>query len=146
MAREYTTVIGSGQVPHLSIAPPYNLPEGHAPVPASRDGLLTRTGTGSVVLNPEDFSVSIGLSTEAITVTTSATPLPHASLEYRRALVVHNASSVPVYLGNSSVTAADGLILAADEKIAFDMQGNPNVRLYAIVAAATAEVRIMELA
>lgn len=146
MAREFTTVIGSGQVPHLSASVPYVLPDGEAPVPAARDALNTRTGTGSVVLNPEDFSVSIGIETAAITVSTSATPLPQSPMEYRRALVVHNASSSTVYLGNANVTVANGLILAAGEKIAFDMQGNSNVKLYAIVASSTAEIRIMELA
>jgi hypothetical protein len=97
------------------------------------------------VLNPEDFSVSIGISTAAITVTTSATPLPASPLEYRRALVVHNASAGTIYLGNSSVTTSTGLPLAAGEKIAFDITGNPNVMIYAI-AGSSLEVRIMELA
>jgi hypothetical protein len=101
-------------------------------------------GDGTVVLNPEDFSVSIGIQSAAVTVSTSATPLPANPLEYRRALVIANSSGSTVYIGGADVTVANGLPLAADEKIAFDIQGNPNVAVYA-VAGSTVQIRIMEL-
>jgi hypothetical protein len=142
---EYATSIGSGTVPHIQRGPIHNLPEGAYPVPDQRNALKTRRGDGAIILNPEDFSVNIGLTTQAITVSTSAVPLPTNPLEYRRALVVHNAGSVDVFLGDSTVTVSTGLPLAAGEKIAFDIQGNPNVEVYAICATSS-DVRIMELA
>lgn len=145
MSREYTTVIGSGQVPHLALAPPYNFPDGTYPVPSQRNDLRTRTGEGAVVLNPEDFSVSIGLNAEAITVGTSATALPTSPLENRRALAVHNNSSITIFIGGSNVTVANGFPLLTGQQIAFDIQGTPNVRIYAI-ASSNADVRILELA
>ena len=59
--------------------------------------------------------------------------------------MIHNAGSVDIFLGGSNVTTTNGMPLAAGEKIAFDIQGNPNVVVYAICATAS-DVRIMELA
>lgn len=145
MNKQYSTVIGSGTVPHMAHGPAHGLSPGAYPGAHSKNELRTRVGDGMVVLNPEDFSVSIGLRTSAVTVGTSATPLPANPLEYRRALVVHNNSGSTVFLGDSSVTTTTGLPLAAGEKIAFDIQNNPNVVVYG-VAGANADVRIMELA
>jgi hypothetical protein len=140
-----TATIGSGTIPHLNNAPTHQFPDGTYTVPAKTTG-RTRTGDAVVVINPEDFSVSIGVLSQAVTVGTTATALPADPLEYRRALVVHNNSSVTVFLGDSTVTTGAGFPLLAGEKIAFDIQNNPNVVVYAVVAAATADVRIMELA
>jgi hypothetical protein len=98
-----------------------------------------------VLLNPEDFSVSIGLRPTAVTVTTSPTPLPTNPLEYRRALVIHNNGASTIYLGDSSVTTSNGIPLVAGEKIAFDIQNNPNVTVYAI-STGSVDVRVLELA
>jgi hypothetical protein len=144
VSREYTTVVGSGQIPHLQGYPTHQFTPGTFPVPCKSDP-RTRTGEGAVVLNPEDFSINISLRSQAITVTTSATPLPANPLENRRALVVHNNSNSTVYLGQAGVTISNGLPLLASEKIAFDIQGNPNVVVYA-VGSSSVEVRIMELA
>jgi hypothetical protein len=141
---EYATSIGSGTVPHVQSGPVHNLADGAYPVPDQRTSLKTRRGDGAVILNPEDFSVGIGLRAAAITVSTSAVPLPADPLEFRRALVVHNNGSVTVYLGQAGVTVSNGLPLTAGEKIAFDIQNNPNVVVYA-VAASSVDVRIMEL-
>lgn len=146
MAREYTTVVGSGTIPHLATAPALNITEGTFPVPSQRDQLRTRTATGAVITNPEDFSVSMGLRQQAITVGTSATLLPTAPLEYRRALVIHNNAAITIYLGQSDVTSSNGFPLLAGEKVAFDIGGTPNVNVYGIVASASADVRILELA
>lgn len=142
---EYATSIGSGTVPHVAHGPAHNLPDGSYPISSQRDSLRTRRGDGAIILNPEDFSVSIGLRVQAITVAGVAIPLPSNPLEFRRALVVHNNGSSVIYLGASNVTTSNGLPLAAGEKIAFDIQGNPNVVVYAI-SASSVNVRIMELA
>lgn len=139
------TVVGSGTVPFLRSDKRVGsaVPEGYAPDKnTSLD--LVRYGPGIVVLNPEDFSLFLGMRQAAITVSTSAVPLPNNPLEGRRALVVHNNGSEAIYLGNSSVTTSDGLPLAAGEKIAFDIQGNQSARLYAI-SAGSVDVRILEL-
>jgi len=145
MNYEQATTIGSGTIPHIQRGPVHNLPEGAYPVPDQRSSLRTRRAEAVAVINPEDFSVSIGLRSSAITVTTAATALPINPLEYRRALVVHNNSASTIFLGGSSVTVADGLPLLTGEKIAFDIQNNPNVVVYA-VAGSSVNVRIMELA
>lgn len=143
---EYVSVVGSGSVPAIISGPTHvGLDNDTYPMPCASASLRTRRGDGVVIVNPEDFSVNIGLTTEAITVSTSIVPLPASPLEYRRALVVHNDGAVDIFLGDSAVTTANGLTLAAGEKIAFDIQGNPNVQIYA-VCATSAEVRIMELA
>ena len=145
MNKQYFATVGSGTVPHVAHGPAHNLTPESYPGAHSKSELRTRVGDGAIILNPEDFSVNIGLTTQAITVSTSALPLPANPLEYRRALVVHNAGSVDVFLGDSTVTVSTGLPLAAGEKIAFDIQGNPNVEVYA-VCATSSDVRIMELA
>jgi len=143
---EQSTVIGSGTVPSLYQGPTHGIADGTFPMPTQRDSLRTRRADRVAVANCEDFSVNIGLLSAAVTVATSATPLPAVSLEFRRALVVHNNSSVTVFLGDSSVTTANGFPLLAGEKMAFDIQGNQNVVVYGIVDSATADVRVMELA
>ena len=144
MNKQYATTVGSGTIPHVGYGPAHNFVEGAYPGAGSRNELRTRTGDGVVMLNPEDFSVSIGILSSAITVTTSATPLPESPLEYRRAIVIHNNSASTIYLGGSTVTVLTGLPLSAGEKIAFDIQGNSNVQIYA-VASTSVNVRIMEL-
>lgn len=145
MNKLYLTTVGSGTSAHIGYGPAHNFPEGAYPGAHSKNELRTRTGDGVVMLNPEDFSVSIGLRTAAVTVGTSATPLPSNPLEYRRALVVHNNGGNTIFLGDSSVTTSTGIPLAAGEKIAFDIQNNPNVVVYGVAGADT-DVRIMELA
>lgn len=142
---EYATTIGSGTVPHVQTGPAHGLTQGVAPIPSQRDSLRTRRGDGTVILNPEDFSVNVGLVSQAVTVGGSATPLPASPQEFRRALVVHNNSAITIFLGDSTVTTSTGLPVAAGEKISFDIQGNPNVVIYA-VSGSSANVRIMELA
>lgn len=145
MPREYSTVIGSGTTPNVAHSPPYGIPDGTYPVPSQRNSLRNRAGDGIVVLNPEDFSVSIGISTQAISVGGTATALPNSALENRRALVIHNDGPGILYIGGSNVTTANGIPLASSEKIAFDIGGTPNVKIYA-VSASSSDVRIMELA
>ena len=142
---EYATTIGSGTIPHVATGPHHGITEGTFPVPDQRHALRSRRGDGSILLNPEDLSVSIGLRSSVVSVTTAATPLPAIPLEFRRALVIHNSGSSTVFLGGSIVTTVAGLPLLAGEKIAFDIQNNQNVEVYAI-STGTVEVRIMELA
>lgn len=145
MNREAFATIGSGTVPHKGYGPAHSFTPGAYPGASSKNDLRVRQGDQVIMINPEDFSVSIGLRSQSITVGTSATPLPVNPLEYRRALVVHNNSASTIFLGDSTVTTNSGLPIAAGEKIAFDIQNNPNVVVYA-VAGSSVDVRIMELA
>jgi hypothetical protein len=145
MNQIYSTTTGSGTISHIGYGQPHGLSQERYPIPDSRADLRTRKGDAVVLINPEDFSVSIGLRSASVTVGTGATPLPADPLEYRRALVIHNNGSSTVFLGDSNVTIGTGLPLSAGEKIAFDIHNNPNVVVYA-VAGSNVDVRIMELA
>lgn len=149
MAREYSVTQGSGLFPHHQTSTAVNefgsIPEGTFPGSCKTD-LRARTGEGAVILNPEDFSINLGLRQQAIIVGTSAVALPENPLTYRRALVIHNSDgNNTIYIGGSDVTVANGFPLTAGEKIAIDIQGNPNVTIYAISDAGGQNVRILEL-
>jgi len=145
---QYTVTQGSGLFPHHQTSPAVDafgdIPDNTYPVPCKGD-MRTRSGDGAVVLNPEDFSIQLGLRSQAITVDLTAIPLPSDPLIYRRALVVHNAGPDTVYIGASGVTASDGLPLLINEKIAIDIQGHQNVTVYAVASSSGQDVRIMEL-
>lgn len=146
MPVEYSTVIGSGTTPHVSHAPPYAVAPNTFPIPDQRTELRARRGDGMVVLNPENFSVSIGLRQQAISVPGgTGVALPLTPLENRRALVLHNFGPGVLYIGLPSVTTADGFPIAVNEKIAIDCQGTPNVTLYG-VSESTSDVRVLEFA
>lgn len=145
MNKQYFSTVGSGTIPHIGYGPAHSFIEGAYPGANSKNSLRTRVGDGVVVLNPEDFSVSIGLRSSVVTVGASATRLPTEPLEYRRALVIHNNGVATIYIGGPSVTVSNGLPIAPGEKIAFDIQNNPNVVVYAIAGSNT-NVRLMEFA
>lgn len=146
MPRDYNAILGSGCTPNLAEAPAYNITPGTFPVPDQRNSLRNRQGEGIVVLNPENFSVSIGLRQQAIAVPGgTGIPLPAAPLENRRSLVLHNVGPGILYLGLINVTTSDGFPIAVNEKIAIDCQGTPNITIYG-VSDSTCDVRILELA
>lgn len=145
MNKQYFATVGSGTIPHVGYGPAHHFTPNAYPGAHSKNELRTRAGDGVILLNPEDFSISIGVRPSAVTVTATPTPLPANPLEYRRALVIHNNGASTIYLGDSSVTVSNGMPLSAGEKIAFDIQNNPNVTIYA-VSAGSVNVRILELA
>lgn len=148
MARELNVSIGSGTLPHIGpILPSISgqFPEGTYPVPNVRDDLKTLLGSAVVVVNPEDFSVHIGLQQRRVTVSTTAQALPGTPLENRRAIVIHNNGPNVLYIGRAGVLTTDGLPLADGEKIAIDIQGHGGMTIYGI-STGTTDVRILELA
>jgi hypothetical protein len=145
MSRESTTSIGSGTVPHLAVSPALEISNDTFPIPSHRHNLKTRTGENVVMINIEDFSVFIGMNQQAVSVSSSALPLPANPLEFRRALVIHNNGGSTLYIGGSNVTTANGFPLAANEKISIDIQNNESVTVYGI-SAGTSDVRLLELA
>ena len=134
MAGRSSPVAGSG----LSI-----LREGLAP--GSKGPVRALTSSNVAVTNYEDINSCIGLSaSSAVTVGTSATQLtPAASrLRGRRKIVIANGAT-QIFLGPSTVTASNGLPLAANEKLQLDVLDYGD--LYAITSAGTSDVRILEL-
>jgi|SRR5689334_13522628 len=146
MSNLSNSVIGSGTTPNVAHAPPYSIAPGTFPVPDQRTNLRNRQGENVILLNPENFSVSIGLRNQAISVPGgTGVALPATPLENRRALVLHNAGPGTLYIGLVGVTTSDGFPIAVNEKIAIDCQGTPNVTLYG-VSDSTCDVRVLELA
>lgn len=149
MAKEYVAVIGSGTTANVG---PFNpsmsgaFPDGRYPVPSHHEkNVRARMGTGVAVLNPEDFSVFLGLNAQAILVGGTATALPLAALTNRRALAIHNNGPGTLFIGRAGVTTSDGFPLAINEKIGLDILGNDNVTVYGI-SDSSCDVRILELA
>lgn len=146
MNKIYYSTIGSGCLPHIARGPAHNLVPNSYPGAHSKSELRTRSGDGVVIINPEDFSVSIGINAINIIVGTVAVPLPANPLEYRRALGIHNNGDATIFIGKSNVTTSTGWPILAGEKVAFDIAGNvPNVSVYAI-STTNVDVRILELA
>jgi hypothetical protein len=148
MAKEYVAVIGSGTVPNIGPFTPSMsgaFPDGRYPQTAHYGKLYGRMGTGSVILNPEDFSVFLGVRAQAISVGGSVVPLPTSPLENRRALAIHNNGPGILYIGDINVTTLTGYPLAVNEKIGLDITGNDNVIIYG-VSDSISDARIFELA
>jgi len=76
------------------------------------------------------------------TVSTTATAIPSTAAVGRNTMLVKNNGSNTVYLGDSSVTAANGYPLEAGEEKAFDL--DDKVVLYGITDSSTSEVRCLE--
>lgn len=137
--------IGSGTLPHVGPSfPPLQseYPSSRYPVENNRDSLRGRIGNSVVLINPEDFSVHIGIRDQSLSVTSSAAPLPSVPFEYRRSLTITNMGPGVLYIGASGVTTSRGTPLFVNEKIAID---NQNLVVYGI-SDSTSDVRILELA
>jgi hypothetical protein len=83
-----------------------------------------------------------GINSGTVTVTTSATAIPTTALAGRRVIIIVNISSGNIFLGNSSVTTANGYQLYTQQAISMDV--SDAVTVYGIVAAGTGEVRYLE--
>ena len=147
MPNDINVVAGSGLVANSQpFSPLYNFGEGTFPVPNARDSLRNQRADPVAVTNPSDFSVNIGGRTTQITITGTAAEILPSPLESRRSLAIHNGGASIVYFGfTSGVTTANGFPLANNEKIAIDMAGNPNMRMW-LISAGSSDVRLLELA
>jgi hypothetical protein len=146
MPYEVNVVIGSGLVANLQPQSPYYaFPDGMFPVPNARDSLRNRRADAVAIVNPADFSVSIGGRTTQVSIGGVATEILPSPLEARRSLAIHNNGGDTVYMGfTAAVTTADGFPLTTNEKIAIDMTGNPNMRIW-LVSDGASDVRLLEL-
>ena len=146
----YTVTPGSGTFPYFQTSPAVEatvaeIPVGTIPIGGKQQSNIN-SGDGVVVLNPEDFSIHLGLRSRSVSIGTTAVALPPDSFINRRALVIHNLTgNNTIYIGASDVTTANGLPLVAGEKIAIDIQGHQNVKVYAISDAGGQDVRVLEL-
>jgi len=87
-------------------------------------------------------SIQGTIKPSATTVTTTAAAIPASALEGRRTLLMKNNGAVIVYLGDSTVTIANGYPLEPAEEKAFDIEGK--LAIYGITEADDCEVRILE--
>lgn len=79
-----------------------------------------------------------------VSVAITATDLVASELANRRKMLIQNVSNRTIFLGESTVTAANGLRLSAGSSI--ELEVGPQINLYAIAVGGTADVRILQLA
>ena len=87
---------------------------------------------------------SVAFSAVSVTATAGGTDLVATDLVNRKKILIQNVDTKAVYIGNSGVTVATGIKLAAGSSAEFEVSESCN--LYAITASGTADVRIMEAA
>lgn len=92
-------------------------------------------------------SPNISATCQAVSVTTTVggTLLPATALVGRRRIIIQNLDNSSVFIGTSgSVTTANGLELAARGSLSLEI--GEDITISGIVAAGTADVRVLELA
>jgi hypothetical protein len=80
--------------------------------------------------------------TTSVSVGTTATVLPAASLANRKTLVVHNSGSATIFLGGSGVTTANGMPILKGSSFSADIG---SALIYGIVASGTQTAIVMEI-
>jgi hypothetical protein len=88
--------------------------------------------------------VTAAFSAVAVDATVGGTDLVAVDLASRKKILIQNVSSKAIYVGNSGVTTATGIKVAAGSSAEFD--AGPAINLFAITASGAADVRIMEVA
>ncbi len=78
-----------------------------------------------------------------VTATTTAGKCPATASKGRRMIRIQNLGAVAIYWGNSGVTSANGIEVAAGASDIIDL--GPDTDLYVIAASSTADVRYAEL-
>ena len=91
----------------------------------------------------EVFYKGTSVLATAVSVGTTATPLPAAALTNRRSLMVCNNGGAVVYVGPSGVTTATGYPLFPRQALALETGG---LIVYAIAATSGNNVRVLEIA
>lgn len=88
-------------------------------------------------------SLRTGVITSTVPVSTSAIALPATALRGRKVIVITNTSSTTIYIGDSSVTTANGLPLIENQSFAADI--TDAIVLYGIAGSGSNDVRVLEL-
>ena len=78
----------------------------------------------------------------AVGVSTSATLLPAARLNYRKSISLKNPNTTTVYLGGSDVSTSNGFPIRQNEAIDIDLHWDSLI--YAIASTGTQTVRVLE--
>lgn len=105
-----------------------NFPPQHIPTPVTNINLNSLRG--------------VPLAT-AVTVGTSATPLPATALTQRRSLIVYNNSANTIYIGGVDVTTSTGLPIDAN-MYSPPIDAGQHMIVYA-VAGSSSNVRVLEV-
>jgi hypothetical protein len=110
-------------------------------------GLPVFLGSNVVLVNPEDVDTLLGIPQQTnVSVTTTATELIPNKLAARRKVLLTNTSGEVVYIGDSSVTINDGYPLTSGVALELNLISSDRESLYGIVAAGTADIRVLQLA
>lgn len=105
-----------------------NFPPQHIPTPVTHISINSLNGA---------------IKTTALTVSSSALPLPATNLSGRRGIQLYNNSSNTLYLGASNVTTSNGIpVLANSYSTIFDM--GAGMILYG-VATGSSDIRVLEI-
>lgn len=79
------------------------------------------------------------------TVTSTAAVILASALSDRKRILIENLGAQAIYLGDdNAVTSSDGFRISAGSVL--DVELGPGISIYAITAASTADVRILEIA
>lgn len=93
---------------------------------------------------PAADAPNTAFSAQPISVSTTAIALPTSPLAARKKIVIQNLGNKAVFVGASSVTAADGIRIAAGGN--WETEAGPAIALYAISSGGTQDVRVYEIA
>lgn len=93
---------------------------------------------------PAQDAPNTAINYEEVNVTTTATPIPTTPLAARKIIKISNRGNRPVFIGDASVTAADGYPLESGQEEDFVV--GPGIALNAITAAGAVDVRLFEVA
>jgi len=89
--------------------------------------------------------LTISIANNTTTITTSATAIPGTSLVGRETIAIClNDTTDTVYIGNSSVSTANGLPLDSSRPC-LNVDADDSIIFYGIVSAGTADVRSLEI-
>lgn len=102
-------------------------------------------GSNSVVVNYEDVNSSLGVTASSgLTIAADAVHLtgPTTRMRGRRKLLIQNLGAGLLYIGPSTVTAANGLEIAVDTILELDVLDFGDI--YGI-SDGTSDVRVLEL-
>jgi hypothetical protein len=120
-------------------------------VTASISGSVEVTATNLDIrdLSAATDSVDAKMSASTIlasanSISTSAEAVVASALSGRRRLLIQNLGASPVYLGDSGVTTSSGIRVSAGANVELEL--GASAALYAVCAAGTADVRILEMA
>ena len=134
MAYESSVRVGSG----ISVLREGLVPGNPQQIPGLR-------GSNSVVVNYEDIESKIGIvQASGLAVDGSAVHLtgPAERLRGRRQVMIQNLSSDAVYIGDSTVTTANGLRIAQNEILTLNVLDVGDIF---VVGDGASDVRILEL-